>query len=60
MLSRAMRKIGSRRARNWALATILWASSCQHGLYGQQPAKLSPKLFAVLNEPTPELKDDDA
>jgi len=60
MLSRAMRKIGSKRAWNWALATILWVSSCQPGLYAQQPAKLSPKLIAVLNEPTLELKDDDA
>ena len=55
-----MRKIGSRRARNWTLATILWVSSWQPGLYAQQPAKLSPKLIAVLNEPTLELKDDDA
>ena len=44
----------------WALATILWVSTCQPGLYAQQPPKLSPKLIAVLNEPTLELKDDDA
>jgi hypothetical protein len=55
-----MRKIGSRRARNWALAPFVGVSSCQHGLYAQQPARLSPKLIAVLNEPTPEFKDDDA
>ena len=50
MLSRAMHKIGSKRARNWALATILWVSSWQFGLYAQQPATLSPKLIAVLNQ----------
>jgi len=50
MLSRAMRKIGSKRAWNWALATILWVSSWQSGLYAQQPATLSPKLIAVLNQ----------
>ena len=44
----------------WALATILWLSTCQPGLYAQPPPKLSPKLIAVLNEPTLELKDDDA
>ena len=37
-----MRKIGSKRAWNWALATILWVSSWQSGLYAQQPATLSP------------------
>ena len=35
-----------------ALATILWLSTCQPGLYAQPPPKLSPKLIAVLNEPT--------
>jgi hypothetical protein len=44
----------------WALAIILWVSTCQPALYAQQPPKLSPKLIAVLNEPTLELKDDDA
>jgi hypothetical protein len=55
-----MRKIGSKRVWNCALATILWVSSFQLGLYAQQAVKLSPKVMAVVNAPTLELKEDDA
>jgi hypothetical protein len=54
-----MRKIGSKRGWNCALATILLTSSFQVGLHAQQPAKLSPKVIAVVNAPPAELKDDD-
>jgi hypothetical protein len=41
------------------MATILWASGFQLGLYAQQAAKLSPKVVAALNAPPVELKEDD-
>lgn len=41
------------------MAIILWASGFQLDLYAQQPAKLSPKVMAVINAPPLELKEDD-
>jgi hypothetical protein len=54
-----MRGIGSERGWSCVLAVILWASGLPAGLYGQQPAKLSPKVVAVLSAPPAEIKDDD-
>jgi hypothetical protein len=60
IFSHAMRKIGSKRIWSGALSTILLTNSIQVGLHAQQPAKLSPKVIAVVNAPPVELKDDDA
>jgi hypothetical protein len=54
-----MHGIGSKQGWSCALALVLWTSGLQVGLYGQQPAKLSPKVMAVVNGPLMELKDDD-
>jgi hypothetical protein len=60
ILRHAMRKIGSKRGWNCAMAIILWAGGLQLGLYAQQVAKLSPKVMALVNAPPVEIKDDDA
>src|ERR1700731_4632379 len=59
ILAHAMRKIGSKRGWNCAMAIILWAGGFQLGLYAQQVAKLSPKVNALVNAPPVDIEDDD-